>query len=109
MEAEKVEDLRRSMEGDSCILIDDLTYGLPLSKPKSTVETEEKLEEEDEEEELEEIVESDVEVEGEVVEPDGDDPSQKMGDYPAEVTKEGREAAQEAKAKAMEAVSQGIH
>ncbi|KAJ4837490.1 hypothetical protein Tsubulata_041975 [Turnera subulata] len=114
MEAEKVEDLRRSMEGcnaDSCILIDDLTYGLPLSKPKSTVETEEKLEEEDEEddeeEELEEIVESDVEVEGEVVEPDGDDPSQKMGDLGAEVTKEGREAAQEAKAKAMEAVSLG--
>ncbi|KAJ4833735.1 hypothetical protein Tsubulata_036344 [Turnera subulata] len=119
MEAAKVENLRRSMErcnADPCILTDNLTYTFPLSTPKSTVETEEKLEEEeeeeedeeeDEEEELEEIVESDVEVEGEVVEPDGDDPSQKMGDYPAEVTKEGREAAQEAKAKAMEAVSQG--
>ncbi|GAB2224556.1 hypothetical protein Droror1_Dr00005318 [Drosera rotundifolia] len=61
---------------------------------------------EDEEEEEDEIIESDIELEGEVVEPDND-PPQKMGDPSVEVTDENREAAQEAKAKAMEAISEG--
>ncbi|KAL9271528.1 FAM10 family protein-like protein, partial [Drosera capensis] len=61
---------------------------------------------EDEEEEEDEIIESDIELEGEVVEPDND-PPQKMGDPSFEVTDENREAAQEAKAKAMEAISEG--
>nr|CAD1843559.1 unnamed protein product [Ananas comosus var. bracteatus] len=53
-----------------------------------------------------EIIESDIELEGETVEPDND-PPQKMGDPSVEVTEENREASQEAKAKAMEAISEG--
>ena len=60
----------------------------------------------EEEEEEDEIVESDVELEGDTVEPDND-PPQKMGDASVEVTDENREAAQEAKGKAMEALSEG--
>ncbi|XP_017235203.1 hsp70-Hsp90 organizing protein 1 isoform X2 [Daucus carota subsp. sativus] len=59
-------------------------------------------------EEEEEIVESDIELEGETVEPD-DDPLQKMGDPSIEVNEENRDAAQEAKRKAMEAVCEGNH
>lgn len=60
----------------------------------------------EEEEEEDEIVESDVELEGETVEPDNDAP-QKMGDPTVEVTDENRDASQEAKAQAMEAISEG--
>uniref|UniRef100_A0A1D1YWD9 FAM10 family protein At4g22670 n=1 Tax=Anthurium amnicola TaxID=1678845 RepID=A0A1D1YWD9_9ARAE len=52
------------------------------------------------------IVESDIELEGEIVEPDND-PPQKMGDPSVEVTDENRDAAQMAKGKAMEAISEG--
>ncbi|WOL08100.1 FAM10 family protein [Canna indica] len=53
-----------------------------------------------------EIIESDVDLEGEVVEADND-PPQKMGDPSVEVTDENREASQEAKGRAMEAISEG--
>ncbi|KAK9105923.1 hypothetical protein Scep_022767 [Stephania cephalantha] len=54
-----------------------------------------------------EIVESDIELdETEVVEPDND-PPQKMGDPAVEVMEENQEAAQMAKAKAMDAISEG--
>ncbi|KAF3448397.1 hypothetical protein FNV43_RR09110 [Rhamnella rubrinervis] len=56
-------------------------------------------------EEDDEIVESDVELEGETVEPDHD-PPQKMGDSSIEVTDENRDASQEAKAQAVEAISE---
>ncbi|KAJ1694898.1 hypothetical protein LUZ63_011596 [Rhynchospora breviuscula] len=52
------------------------------------------------------IVESDIELEGETVEPDNE-PPQKMGDSTVEVTEENRDASQEAKGKAMEAISEG--
>lgn len=52
------------------------------------------------------IVESDIELEGETVEPDND-PPQKMGDPSVEVTDESRDAAQMAKGKAMETISEG--
>ncbi|MEI4393821.1 hypothetical protein V9102_09405, partial [Streptococcus anginosus] len=52
------------------------------------------------------IVESDIELEGETVEPDNE-PPQKMGDPSVEVTDESRDAAQMAKGKAMEAISEG--
>ncbi|CAN1834275.1 Hsc70-interacting protein [Linum perenne] len=61
---------------------------------------------EEEEEEEDEIIESDVELEGDAVEPDND-PPQKMGDSSVEVTEENRDASQEAKGKAMEAISEG--
>ncbi|CAI0541264.1 unnamed protein product [Linum tenue] len=64
------------------------------------------VEKPEEEEEEDEIIESDVELEGETVEPDND-PPQKMGDSSVEVTEENRDASQEAKAKAMEAISEG--
>ncbi|KAI3727507.1 hypothetical protein L6452_16123 [Arctium lappa] len=57
-------------------------------------------------EEEDEIVESDIELEGETVEPDND-PPQKMGDSSVEVSDENRDASQEAKAKGMEAISNG--
>ncbi|KAK9091488.1 hypothetical protein Sjap_024665 [Stephania japonica] len=54
-----------------------------------------------------EIVESDIELdETEVVQPDND-PPQKMGDPAVEITEENQEAAQMAKAKAMDAISEG--
>ncbi|XP_062159167.1 TPR repeat-containing thioredoxin TDX [Alnus glutinosa] len=54
-----------------------------------------------------EIVESDIELDvTDVVEPD-DDPPQKMGNPSVEVTEENQEAAQIAKSKAMDAVSEG--
>ncbi|XXG75942.1 hypothetical protein AAC387_Pa08g0405 [Persea americana] len=59
-----------------------------------------------EEEEFDEIVESDIELEGEIVEADND-PPQKMGDLSFEVTEESRDASQDVKAKAMEAISEG--
>ncbi|XVF10773.1 hypothetical protein REPUB_Repub07fG0211900 [Reevesia pubescens] len=62
--------------------------------------------EEEEEEEEDEIIESDIELEGDTVEPDND-PPQKMGDPSVEVTDENRDASQAAKAKAMEAISEG--
>ncbi|XP_031406981.1 TPR repeat-containing thioredoxin TDX [Punica granatum] len=53
------------------------------------------------------IVESDVELdESDVVVPD-DDPPQRMGDPSAEITEEKQEAAQVAKSKAMDAISEG--
>ncbi|GMN46030.1 hypothetical protein TIFTF001_015222 [Ficus carica] len=53
------------------------------------------------------IVESDVELDNtDVVEPDND-PPQKMGDPSVEVTEEKRDAAQEAKSKAIDAMSEG--
>uniref|UniRef100_A0A0D6R4Z4 STI1 domain-containing protein n=1 Tax=Araucaria cunninghamii TaxID=56994 RepID=A0A0D6R4Z4_ARACU len=55
----------------------------------------------------EEIVESDVELDEDVVVEPDNDPHQKMGDPSAEVTEEKRDAAQMAKAKAMEAMSEG--
>ncbi|GFZ06970.1 HSP70-interacting protein 1 [Actinidia rufa] len=57
-------------------------------------------------EEEDEIIESDIELEGEIVEPDND-PPQKMGDRSVEVTEENRDASQEAKAQAMESISEG--
>ncbi|XP_021768404.1 FAM10 family protein At4g22670-like [Chenopodium quinoa] len=97
--------------------IESLGAKLPTSSDKSkyTVDDESDedvadakphVEEVEEEEEEEEIVESDVELEGEIVEPDND-PPQKMGDSSVEVTDENREAAQEEKMKAMEAISEG--
>uniref|UniRef100_A0A0D9VB05 STI1 domain-containing protein n=1 Tax=Leersia perrieri TaxID=77586 RepID=A0A0D9VB05_9ORYZ len=53
------------------------------------------------------IVESDLELEGDIVESDHQDPPQKMGDPSIEVTEENRDASQEAKSKAMEAMSEG--
>ena len=91
-------------------------------------------EEEEEEEEDDEIIESDIELEGETVEPDNDPPQKviflllftpsgfmclrlngsslvmdflQMGDASVEVTDEKREASQEAKMQAMEALSEG--
>ncbi|CAA2995305.1 FAM10 family At4g22670-like [Olea europaea subsp. europaea] len=63
---------------------------------------------EEEEEEVEpEIIESDIELdEADVVEPDNE-PPQKMGDPSIEVTEENRDASQEAKFQAMEAISEG--
>ncbi|XP_019160548.1 PREDICTED: FAM10 family protein At4g22670 isoform X2 [Ipomoea nil] len=59
------------------------------------------------EEEEPEIVESDIELdESGVVEPDND-PPQQMGDSSVEVTEENRDSSQEAKAQAMEALSEG--
>ncbi|KAK4843675.1 hypothetical protein QYF36_011359 [Acer negundo] len=89
-------------------------YAHDDSKSKSYVVEEESDEEmgEDEgkknveEEEEDEIIESDVELEGDIVEPDND-PPQKMGDSSVEVTEESRDKSQEAKAKAMEAISEG--
>ncbi|RZB95434.1 TPR repeat-containing thioredoxin TDX isoform C [Glycine soja] len=53
------------------------------------------------------IVESDIELDNaDVVEPDND-PPQKMGDPSAEITEEQRDAAQLAKSKAVDAMSQG--
>ncbi|XP_030494855.2 TPR repeat-containing thioredoxin TDX [Cannabis sativa] len=53
------------------------------------------------------IVESDVELDdSDVVEPDNE-PPQKMGDLTVEVTEEMQDAAQDAKAKAMNAISEG--
>ncbi|KAJ4834869.1 hypothetical protein Tsubulata_039985 [Turnera subulata] len=129
MEAAKLEVLRQFVEtckADPSILTNDPSYAFfregleslgvqfPLlasssiapSKPKSTVETEKKPEEE-EEEGKEEVVESNVGVEGEVVEPDDNDPTEKMGDLRAKVTEEDGEASREAKAKPTEAVCQG--
>ncbi|KAG6384057.1 hypothetical protein SASPL_156145 [Salvia splendens] len=61
------------------------------------------------EEEEPEIVESDIELDdSDVVEPDND-PPQKMGDATVEVTEENRDASQEAKMQAMEAISEGKH
>ncbi|KAF8676738.1 hypothetical protein HU200_046853 [Digitaria exilis] len=54
-----------------------------------------------------EIVESDLELEGDIVQSDHDDTPQKMGDPSVEVTEENRDASQEAKGKAMEAMSEG--
>ncbi|XP_022856424.1 FAM10 family protein At4g22670-like [Olea europaea var. sylvestris] len=60
-----------------------------------------------EEEEEPEIIESDIELdETDVVEPDNE-PPQKMGDPSIEVTEENRDASQEAKIQAMEAISEG--
>ncbi|KAJ8512991.1 hypothetical protein OPV22_003425 [Ensete ventricosum] len=53
-----------------------------------------------------EIIESDIELEGEIVEADND-PPQKMGDPSVEVTDENRDVSQEAKGKAVEAISEG--
>ncbi|VAI52378.1 unnamed protein product [Triticum turgidum subsp. durum] len=56
----------------------------------------------------EEIVESDLELDNDgVVHPDHDDAPQKMGDSSVEVTEESRDASQEAKGQAMEAMSEG--
>ncbi|KAK0586411.1 hypothetical protein LWI29_006469 [Acer saccharum] len=89
-------------------------YAHDDSKSKSYVveeESDEEIEEDEakknvEEEEEDEIIESDVELEGDIVEPDND-PPQKMGDSSVEVTEESRDKSQEAKAKAMEAISEG--
>ncbi|KAG8076387.1 hypothetical protein GUJ93_ZPchr0006g45114 [Zizania palustris] len=54
-----------------------------------------------------EIVESDLELEGDIVESDHDDSPQKMGDSSIAVTEENRDASQEAKGQAMEAMSEG--
>ncbi|OMP02200.1 Heat shock chaperonin-binding protein [Corchorus capsularis] len=89
-------------------------HGASDSKDKSFVEEEsdeevgdegEKINVEEEEEE-DEIMESDIELEGETVEPDND-PPQKMGDPSVEVTDENRDASQAAKAKALDALSEG--
>ncbi|KAI7734596.1 hypothetical protein M8C21_010813, partial [Ambrosia artemisiifolia] len=77
------------------------------SKPYVVEESDEEVEPpHEEEEEEDEIVESDIEFEGDTVEPDND-PPQKMGDSSVEVSEENRDASQEAKAKAMEAISDG--
>ncbi|XP_075494962.1 FAM10 family protein At4g22670 [Primulina tabacum] len=69
------------------------------------VEDEPQLQKDEEEEPA--IVESDVDLdESDVVEPDNE-PPQKMGDASVEVTEENRDAAQEAKMQAMEAISEG--
>ncbi|KAH0901939.1 hypothetical protein HID58_041442 [Brassica napus] len=77
------------------------------SKARSFVVEEESDDDMEETEEEDEIVESDVELEGDTVEPDNDPPQKVMGDASVEVTDENREAAQEAKGKAMEALSEG--
>ncbi|CAI5531649.1 unnamed protein product [Closterium sp. Naga37s-1] len=75
----------------------------------STMESEaskvEEPEEEEEEEEAE-IVESDVEIDEEGVVEGDDDPPQQMGDASKEVGEEQRDAAQAAKAQAMEALAE---
>ncbi|CAL5359907.1 unnamed protein product [Camellia sinensis] len=136
MDAAKLDQLKQFIDqckSDPCILTDpslsfftdylqSLGCKLPhgecphnKSKPYVVEESDEDLEENEEEpqphgtaeeEEESEIVESDLEFEGETVEPDND-PPQKMGDPSVEVTEENRDAAQEAKAKAMEAISEG--
>ncbi|KAL2652422.1 hypothetical protein R1flu_020550 [Riccia fluitans] len=58
------------------------------------------------EEELPEIVESDIELDTEEVIPPDNEPPQKMGDPSVEVTEEMRDTAQEAKMKAVEAMSE---
>ncbi|KEH31682.1 Hsc70-interacting protein [Medicago truncatula] len=95
--------------------LESLGANLPesaYSKSRS-VESDDDIEDVEEEkvkveevEEEDEIIESDVELEGDTVEPD-DDPPQKMGDSSVEVTEESRESSQLAKAKAMEAISEG--
>ncbi|KAG8486696.1 hypothetical protein CXB51_020161 [Gossypium anomalum] len=60
----------------------------------------------EEEEEEDEIIESDIELEGDTVEPDNE-PPQKMGDPSVEVTDDNRDASHSAKAKAMDAISEG--
>ncbi|CAI5470057.1 unnamed protein product [Closterium sp. Yama58-4] len=76
----------------------------------STMESEaskvEEPEEEEEEEEEPEIVESDVEIDEEGVVEGDDDPPQQMGDASKEVGEEQRDAAQAAKAKAIEALAE---
>ncbi|CAN4077229.1 unnamed protein product [Withania somnifera] len=60
-----------------------------------------------EEEEEPEIIESDIELdESDIVDPDDEEPQQ-MGDHSVEVTEENRDASQEAKSQAMEAISKG--
>ncbi|XP_022759132.1 FAM10 family protein At4g22670-like isoform X2 [Durio zibethinus] len=90
-------------------------HGASDSKSKSYVVEEsdeeladdgEKINVEEEEEEEDEIIESDVELEDDTVEPDND-PPQKMGDPSVGVTDENRDASQSAKAKAMDAISEG--
>ncbi|CAI7930946.1 unnamed protein product [Closterium sp. NIES-54] len=76
----------------------------------STMESEaskvEEPEEEEEEEEEPEIVESDVEIDEEGVVEGDNDPPQQMGDASKEVGEEQRDAAQAAKAQAMEALAE---
>ncbi|PWA93790.1 FAM10 family protein [Artemisia annua] len=69
-------------------------------------ESDEDIEAPQEEEEEDEIMESDVELECDIVEPDND-PPQKMGDSSVEASDENRDASQEAKAKGIEAISNG--
>ncbi|KAI8022585.1 FAM10 family protein [Camellia lanceoleosa] len=86
-----------------------------MIKPYVVEESDEDLEDNEEEpqpygiaeeKEEREIVESDLEFQGETVEPNND-PPQKMGDPSVKVTKENRDAVQDAKAKAMEAIFEG--
>ncbi|KAJ6962634.1 hypothetical protein NC652_001325 [Populus alba x Populus x berolinensis] len=133
MDATKLEELKQFIEEcksspsiltDPSLLffrdyLESLGAKLPASAHKKSYvveESDEEMEEkeesqvepqvEEEEEEEEEIIESDLELEGDTVDPDND-PPQKMGDPSVEVTEECRDASQEAKAKAMEALSQG--
>ncbi|KAG6553532.1 hypothetical protein Mapa_004445 [Marchantia paleacea] len=59
------------------------------------------------EEEIPEIVESDLELDDEGVTAPDDEPPQKMGDQSIEVTEEMRDAAQESKSKALDAMLEG--
>ncbi|RZC61461.1 hypothetical protein C5167_023211 [Papaver somniferum] len=117
MEPEKIEDLKKFV--DQCkinpsILNDpNLAFFLQLIYKvycvylfslgaRIPVKTEDVTTEDD-------IVESDIEFDetGVVVNPDNDDPPQKMGDTSVEVTEESLEAAQISKSKAMDAISEG--
>ncbi|KAI3920799.1 hypothetical protein MKW98_005625 [Papaver atlanticum] len=109
MEPEKIEDLKKFV--DQCkinpsILNDPnlafFTTYLQSLGARIPLKTEDVTMEDD-------IIESDIEFDetGIVVNPDNDDPPQKMGDASVEVTEENLEAAQVSKAKAMDAISEG--
>ncbi|XP_026380631.1 TPR repeat-containing thioredoxin TDX-like isoform X2 [Papaver somniferum] len=109
MEPEKIEDLKKFV--DQCkinpsILNDPnlafFTTYLQSLGARIPVKTEDVTMEDD-------IVESDIEFDetGVAVNPDNDDPPQKMGDTSVEVTEENLEAAQISKSKAMDAISEG--
>ncbi|GAB2274110.1 hypothetical protein Dimus_008881 [Dionaea muscipula] len=103
-----LESLGAKLPAAACGVNDDKSRAFNIDESDEDVEDEEApaVGEVEEEEEEDEIIESDVELEGEIVERDND-PPQKMGNPSIEVTDENREASQESKAKAMEAISEG--
>ncbi|KAJ8553497.1 hypothetical protein K7X08_024175 [Anisodus acutangulus] len=115
MDNEKLQDLKHFVE--LCKTNPSILQNPSLSFFKNFLESlgaqvppsvkSEKGEEETLDEIDEDIIESDVELDNsDTVEPD-DDPPQQMGDSSSEVTDENRDAAQLAKAKALDAISEG--